>query len=119
MFFKNITKKRDVKERIFRTTQETFVIELLANIVQDLKKLTSSTTVVHIHLHIHPLFAHTNSLHPRFDSSGAIVYYIVQYINFYAHVSKLKVFWLQRMRTRPPLSLFVRNETVLLLLLPS
>jgi hypothetical protein len=28
MLFKNITKKRDVKERIFRTTQATFVTEL-------------------------------------------------------------------------------------------
>jgi hypothetical protein len=63
MLFKNITKKRDVKERIFRTTQATFVTELRADIVQDLKKLTSSTTVVRIHLQIHPHFAHTNSLH--------------------------------------------------------
>jgi hypothetical protein len=43
MLFKNITKKRDVKERIFCTTQETFVRELRTDIVQDLKKLTSST----------------------------------------------------------------------------
>jgi hypothetical protein len=28
MLFKNITKKRDVKEKIFHTTQATFVIEL-------------------------------------------------------------------------------------------
>jgi hypothetical protein len=63
MLLKNITNKRDVKERIFRTTQETFVTELRAGIVQDLKKLTSSTTFVHIHLQIYPHFAHTNSLH--------------------------------------------------------
>jgi predicted deacylase len=63
MLFKNITKKRDVRERIFRTTQATFVTELRADIVQDLKKLASSTTVVHIHPHNHPHFAYTNSLH--------------------------------------------------------
>jgi hypothetical protein len=63
MLFKNITKKRDVKERIFRTTQATFVIELRTNIVQDLTKLTSSTTIVHIHLQFHPHFAHANFLH--------------------------------------------------------
>jgi hypothetical protein len=62
MLFKNITKKRDGKERIFRTTQSTFVTELRADIVQDLKKLNSSTTVVRIHLQFHPHFAHTNSL---------------------------------------------------------
>jgi hypothetical protein len=56
MLLKNITKKRDVKERIFCTTQATFVIELRTNIVQDLKKLTSSTTIVHIHIHFHPQF---------------------------------------------------------------
>jgi hypothetical protein len=50
MLFKNITKKRDVRERIFRTTQATFVTKLRVDIIQDLKKLTSSTTVcVYIH----------------------------------------------------------------------
>jgi hypothetical protein len=63
ILFKNITKKRDVKERIFRTTQATFVTELRTDIVQDLKKLTRSTTVVCIHLQFHPHFAHTNCLH--------------------------------------------------------
>jgi hypothetical protein len=33
MLFKNITKKRDVKERIFRTTQATFATELQADTV--------------------------------------------------------------------------------------
>jgi hypothetical protein len=82
-----------------------------------MKKLTSSTIVVCIHLQIHPHFAHTNSLHQISavfffffwggGGGGAIVYYIVQYINYYAHVFKLKVFWLQQVRTRPPLSLYV------------
>jgi hypothetical protein len=63
MLFKNITKKRDVREMIFRTTQATFVTELRADIVQDLKKLASSTTVVRIHPQNHPHFAYTNSLH--------------------------------------------------------
>jgi hypothetical protein len=63
ILFKNITKKRDVRERIFRTTQETFVTELRVDIVQDLKKLASSTIVVHIHPQNHPRFAYTNILH--------------------------------------------------------
>jgi hypothetical protein len=63
MLLKNIAKKMDVRERIFRTTHEPFVIELQANIVQDLKKLASSTTVVRIHPHNHPHFSYTNSLH--------------------------------------------------------
>jgi hypothetical protein len=62
MLFKNITKKRHVRERIFRTTQATFVIELQANIVEDLKKIASSTTVVPIHPQNHPHFAYRNSL---------------------------------------------------------
>jgi hypothetical protein len=62
MLFKNITKKRDVKKKIFHTTQATFVTQLRADIVQDLKKSTSSTNVVCIHLQIHPHFVHTNSL---------------------------------------------------------
>jgi len=57
MLFKNITKKRDVKERIFHTTQATFVTKLQTHIVQDLKKLTSFTTVVRIHIHLHQQFA--------------------------------------------------------------
>ena len=63
MLLKNITNKRDVKERIFCTTQATFVTELWSYIVQHLKKLTSSTIVVRIHLQFHPHFAHTNYLH--------------------------------------------------------
>jgi hypothetical protein len=62
MLFKNITKKRDARERIFRTTQATFVTELRADIVEDLKKLASSTTVVRIHPQNHPHFAYRNSL---------------------------------------------------------
>jgi hypothetical protein len=104
MLFKNITKKRDVRERIFRTTQATFVTELRADIVQDLKKLASSTTVVRIHPQNHPHFAYTNSLHQIFAAcfilfffffrggGGAVVYYIVQCINSYARVPRLKVF---------------------------
>jgi len=33
ILFKNITKKRDVRERIFQTTQATFVTELQVDIV--------------------------------------------------------------------------------------
>jgi hypothetical protein len=97
MLFKNITKKRDVKQRIFHTTQATFVTELRTNIVQDLKKLTSSTTFVRIHLQFHLHFAHKNCLH-QFSVAFfccAVVYYIVQYINYCAHMPRLRVFWLQ------------------------
>jgi hypothetical protein len=62
MLFKNITKKKDVRERIFQTTQTTFVTELQAYIVEDMKKLACSTTVVHIHPQNHPHFAYRNSL---------------------------------------------------------
>jgi hypothetical protein len=62
MLFKNITKKKDARERIFRTTQATFVTELRADIVKDLEKLASSTIVVRIHSQNHPHFAYRNSL---------------------------------------------------------
>jgi hypothetical protein len=62
MLFKNITKKKDARERIFQTTQAMFVIELRANIVEDLEKLASSTIVVRIHPQNHPHFAYRNSL---------------------------------------------------------
>jgi hypothetical protein len=62
MLFKNITKKKDARERIFRTTQATFVTELRADIVEDLEKLASSTIVVRIHPQNHPHFAYRNSL---------------------------------------------------------
>jgi hypothetical protein len=74
MLFKNITKKRDVKERIFHTTQATFVTELRTYIVHDLKKITSSTNVVCIHLQFHHHFAHTNCLH----QFSAIFYFFVK-----------------------------------------
>jgi hypothetical protein len=103
MLFKNITKKRDVRERIFQTTQTMFVTELQADIVEDLKKLASSTTVVRIHPQNHPHFAYRNSLQQISVAclifffffkgrGGAVVYYIVQCINSYAHVPRLKVF---------------------------
>jgi hypothetical protein len=71
MLLKNITKKRDGKERIFCTTQSTFVTELRAYIVHDLKKINSSTTVVRIHLQFHPHLA----LHFFFSNflGGAVV----------------------------------------------
>jgi hypothetical protein len=81
MLFKNITKKRDVKERIFRTTQATFVTELRTDIVQDLKKLTSSTTVVRIHLQFHPHFAHKNCL-DQF-SAAFLLYSCILYCSIY------------------------------------
>jgi hypothetical protein len=62
MLFKNITKKKDARETIFRTTQSTFVTELRADTVKDLEKLASSTIVVRIHLQNHPRFAYRNSL---------------------------------------------------------
>jgi len=62
MLFKNITKKRYVRERIFRTNQAMFVTELRAYIVEDLKKIASSATVVHIHPQNHPHFAYRNNL---------------------------------------------------------
>ena len=66
MLFKNITKKRDFRERIFRTTLETFVTELRADIVEDMEKLASSTIVVRIHPQSHPHFAYRNSLQKNF-----------------------------------------------------
>ena len=82
MLFKNITKKRDVKERIFRTTQVTFVTKLRTNIVQDLNKLTSSTTVVRIHLQFHPHFAHTNCLH-QFSTTFFLLCSCILYCSIY------------------------------------
>jgi hypothetical protein len=81
MLFKNITKKRDVKERIFRTTQATFVTELRTDIVQDLKKLTSSTTVVRIHLQFHPHFAHKNCL--KQFCAAFLLYTYILYCSIY------------------------------------
>jgi hypothetical protein len=75
MLFKNIIKKRDVRERIFCTTQETFVTKLRADIVQDLKKLASSTTVVRIHPHNHPHFSYTNSLHQIYVACFILFYF--------------------------------------------
>jgi hypothetical protein len=75
MLFKNITKKRDVRERIFQTTQATFVTELRGDIVQDPKKLASSTTVVRIHPQNHPHFAYTNSLHQIFVACFILFYF--------------------------------------------
>jgi hypothetical protein len=74
MLFKNITKKRDVRERIFRTTQATFVTELRADIVEDLKKIASSTTVVRIHPQNHPHFACRNSLEQI--SAACFIYFL-------------------------------------------
>jgi hypothetical protein len=51
ILFKNITKKRDVKEKVFHATQSTFITDLRTDIVEDLKKLTCSRTVVSIHRH--------------------------------------------------------------------
>jgi hypothetical protein len=62
MLFKNITKKMDSRERILQTNHATFVTELRADIVENLKKLASSTTVVRIHPQNHPHFAYINSL---------------------------------------------------------
>ena len=73
MLLKNITKKRDVRETIFQTTQTTFVTELRGDIVQDLKKLAISTTVVHIHQQNHPHFSYTNSLHQI--SAACFIFY--------------------------------------------
>ena len=66
MLFKNITKKRDVRERIFPTTQTTFVTELRADIVEDMKKLASSITVVRIHPQNHSHFAYRNNLQKNY-----------------------------------------------------
>jgi hypothetical protein len=48
LLFKNITKRKDVKEKIFRTTQSTFITMLRTDATQSLKKITSSTNVVSI-----------------------------------------------------------------------
>jgi hypothetical protein len=75
MLLKNITKKMDVRERIFQTTQTTFVIELREDIVHDLKKLPSSTIVVRIHPQNHPHFSYTNSLHQIF--AACFIFYFI------------------------------------------
>jgi hypothetical protein len=62
MLFKNITKKKDARERIFRTTKAMFVIELREDILEDLEKLASSKIVVRIHPQNHPQFAYRNIL---------------------------------------------------------
>jgi hypothetical protein len=62
MLLKNITKKKDAREMIFRTTQSTFVTELRGDTVKDPEKLDSSTIVVRIHLQNHPRFSYRNSL---------------------------------------------------------
>ena len=62
MLLKNITKKKDVRETIFRTTHSMFVTELRADTIKDLEKLASSTIVVRIHLQNHPRFSYRNSL---------------------------------------------------------
>jgi hypothetical protein len=46
--FKNITRRRDAKEKVFHTTQSTFITKLTTKAVKDLKKLTGSTNVVSI-----------------------------------------------------------------------
>ena len=75
-----------------------------ADIVEDLKKIASSRTVVHMHPQNHPHFAYRNRLEKLYATSfiyllfflrgggDAIVYYIVQCINSYARVPRLKVF---------------------------
>jgi hypothetical protein len=62
MLFKNITKKMDARERIFRTTQAMFVTELREDIVEDLNKIARSITVVRIHPQNHSHFTYRNSL---------------------------------------------------------
>ena len=74
MLFKNITKKRDVRERIFWTTQATFVTELRADIVEDLRKLAISTTVVGIHPQNHPHFSYRNNLQQI--SAACLIFFI-------------------------------------------
>jgi hypothetical protein len=81
MLLKNITKKRDVKERIFHTTQATFVTKLRADIVQDLKKLTSSTIFVCIHIHFHPQFTQNNCL--KKNCAFFLLYTYILYFSIY------------------------------------
>ena len=50
MLFKNITKRRGIKEKVFRTTQSTFITPLKAEDVEDLEKITRSTILVSIHI---------------------------------------------------------------------
>jgi hypothetical protein len=47
--FKNITKRRDVKEKVFRTRQSTFITKFTTKAIKDMKKLTGSTNVVSIY----------------------------------------------------------------------
>jgi len=50
MLLKNITKRRGIKEKVFRTTQSTFITPLKAEDVEDLEKITRSTILVSIHI---------------------------------------------------------------------
>jgi hypothetical protein len=61
MLFKNITKRRDIKEKVFLTTQSTFITELRTKVVEDLKKITRSTNVVSIHVELHLQTSYTRA----------------------------------------------------------
>jgi hypothetical protein len=53
ILFKNITKRRGIKEKVFRTTQSTFITTLKTEVVEDLEKITHSTIFVSIHVELH------------------------------------------------------------------
>jgi hypothetical protein len=61
MLFKNITKRRDIKEKVFHTMQSTFITELGTEVVEDLKKITRSTNVVSIHVELHLQTSYTQA----------------------------------------------------------
>jgi hypothetical protein len=61
MLFKNITKRRDIKEKVFRITQSTFITTLRTKAVEDLKKTAHSTNVVSIHVELHLQTSYTQA----------------------------------------------------------
>jgi hypothetical protein len=66
ILFKNITKRRDIKERVFRTTQSTFMTALRTEAVEDLKKISRSTNVVSVHVKLH--------LHTSYTQAFTLIY---------------------------------------------
>jgi len=58
ILFKNLTKKVNTKETIFRASKSTFMTELNTDAVNNLKKLTTSTHAVSITIIVFLLALH-------------------------------------------------------------
>jgi hypothetical protein len=74
MLFKNITKRRDIKEKVFHTTQSTFITTIRTEAVEDLKKITRSTNVVSIHVELH--------LQTSYTQAFTLLYMYIYYLTY-------------------------------------